>query len=1554
MKNLFGIFYATVILLTLLSQNLHGQVQLIPTKSDFGGGYNISCYGGSNGSISVAVVGADSLSLVLYKGASQEDSTFVNSLPKVWNGLGAGGYKIYGYINDSLVAEDSLVLFQPQALALANHQAINQSCNPGGDGSIEAEISGGVLPYHFSWTGRSDTVAFIDSLNAGSYGFTVTDGNGCQFSSSVNVGTANAPQITLHVSELNQWGYHVNCAEDETANVWVSFGENASNLDINWDITKKVTSLEKGEFSIDTILNTSHVFIANLDSLNDVGAGLYRVTITNASGCSVTDSIEVLAPIVFFSEHKAACNSNWYPGSQEWGMKFWENLYGGITPYHAYGTGSSLQDTLYVYSGTTYYLDVHDVAGCRSGSISGPFQIGETTLAGMLQSMCNLSFGSHVPVQLVLTKQDYEGGANVSCYGAEDGSISTAVIGADTLTIVLKRNGVVIDSSLVNSFPKVWSGLGAGNYKVFAFRGTIPVTADSIKLFNPQLLHLKSSTLVKESCSPGGDGSIFIDISGGVQPYSYQWIGRSDTTATIDSLEAGSYSYSITDANGCVSSSSLSLGNTGIPTISVQSTPTNQWGYHLACWDDETANVWATVSGSGNHQVNWRVKEIEGTINDDFFGLVDSSISTNTYFVSGMDTLTGVTSGWYVATVGNGSGCTVKDSIEIKAPYKLSSQLKINCNPAYSLGCNCYAIELDIKPVGGIPPYTLLGHSNVTEDSLLIFADQAHYLTLRDAAGCKAGSEEEDSVEINLNDETIHGICGLDMSGQLTLVAGNKSVYPGGYNVSNHGASDGEIELLHFAGCIDDHQLYLKKLPNGNLDSLTNSHVTGLSAGNYQAYVYSCGGTMVDSITFELTQPQELSSAIGVSYSNNCNGSVNATLFAQVGGGVAGYSYQWTQSIEGGLPTEIGEGYNMLNITSFGTYFLRAIDANGDTTQAQIEITPAAQMSIQANAVAKYGEYHTRCDVGDGEIEVQLTGGIPPYALHINGNIDMGGYFNGFSRDTTVDDTSFTLHGYSAGNVGITVQDAGGCSASLSQNINLNKPRTPQVFVTGEVKPNGYYFSCDTCTDANMSVTLGDINEPVTYKWYELPSEYASSIKLDGASLIQVDQEGEIFTGEGLTPYFTGLNNTQIIPGVLNKFVAIDALGCVTSSNVILEKPKPFTQGWALDGNTGLDTTAYIGTRDSVDLNLGSNSKVLMKITKEGEIELPSLDSILNDSTKNYYSVVMLDQHGKLKKGKIPKGGLEEGDILNPPEYGCEKIEGWGKPTETSGYDFNEDGSFSVYNNYNPLENPKDIVKCPIEGNVGIGLYTPKHKLSVTGNSFFTQNMGIGGYGYNSMLNVAIPLSVNSNYDNVVRFGGLHSLFVLKNNTGNVGIGTNLPASLLHIKGINGNSNPTLILEPQTFNGANNFAKIILGDYQHYFKVEWGKGMLIYDFDKVTFQSPKYIFGNGTSGNSRTQSDFPNALMYVDGHFVAQRVSVSVHNWSDYVFDAGYKLKDLEYVKNYIEKYHHLPEIPSESEIKKSGMDVAEMNALLLKKIEELTLYVILLEGKINTIKSQK
>jgi prolyl-tRNA editing enzyme YbaK/EbsC (Cys-tRNA(Pro) deacylase) len=64
-------------------------------------------------------------------------------------------------------------------------------------------------------------------------------------------------------------------------------------------------------------------------------------------------------------------------------------------------------------------------------------------------------------------------------------------------------------------------------------------------------------------------------------------------------------------------------------------------------------------------------------------------------------------------------------------------------------------------------------------------------------------------------------------------------------------------------------------------------------------------------------------------------------------------------------------------------------------------------------------------------------------------------------------------------------------------------------------------------------------------------------------------------------------------------------------------------------------------------------------------------------------------------------------------------------------------------------------------------------------------------------------------------------------------------------------------------------------------------------------------------------------------------------NWPDYVFKPNYRLSDLATLKTYLNINHHLPDVPSAQDIEKNGVDLGKMNTLLLKKTEELTLYLI-------------
>ena len=114
-----------------------------------------------------------------------------------------------------------------------------------------------------------------------------------------------------------------------------------------------------------------------------------------------------------------------------------------------------------------------------------------------------------------------------------------------------------------------------------------------------------------------------------------------------------------------------------------------------------------------------------------------------------------------------------------------------------------------------------------------------------------------------------------------------------------------------------------------------------------------------------------------------------------------------------------------------------------------------------------------------------------------------------------------------------------------------------------------------------------------------------------------------------------------------------------------------------------------------------------------------------------------------------------------------------------------------------------------------------------------------------------------------------------------------------------------------------------------------------------------YTNPSGQKGVAVIGSGDNNANLYVNGTMKAYEIEVKILNWSDFVFDNDYKLRSLKEVEDYILLNKHLPDVPSEEEVKEDGVSLGEMDALLLQKIEELTLYVIEQNKKIKVLEEQ-
>ena len=96
-----------------------------------------------------------------------------------------------------------------------------------------------------------------------------------------------------------------------------------------------------------------------------------------------------------------------------------------------------------------------------------------------------------------------------------------------------------------------------------------------------------------------------------------------------------------------------------------------------------------------------------------------------------------------------------------------------------------------------------------------------------------------------------------------------------------------------------------------------------------------------------------------------------------------------------------------------------------------------------------------------------------------------------------------------------------------------------------------------------------------------------------------------------------------------------------------------------------------------------------------------------------------------------------------------------------------------------------------------------------------------------------------------------------------------------------------------------------------------------------------------------------NKVLQLDenGLLRSRRIIVDQDRWADYVFKENFELMPLVDLKSYITTNKHLPDVPSEEDVKENGVDLAEMNKVLLQKIEELTLYTIQQQEEIEELK---
>jgi len=274
------------------------------------------------------------------------------------------------------------------------------------------------------------------------------------------------------------------------------------------------------------------------------------------------------------------------------------------------------------------------------------------------------------------------------------------------------------------------------------------------------------------------------------------------------------------------------------------------------------------------------------------------------------------------------------------------------------------------------------------------------------------------------------------------------------------------------------------------------------------------------------------------------------------------------------------------------------------------------------------------------------------------------------------------------------------------------------------------------------------------------------------------------------------------------------------------------------------------------------------------------------------------------------------------------------------------------------------------DGKVGIGLASPATQLDVqaigsnapfqvrnnAGATLLRVNTAGVGIGRTTTFAALDVQSISGNSPFIARNSAGSPIFVVSSISNRVGVGTDLPVAQLEIytQGSNAPFQVSNSLGQQLLRIATNGRVSVGTNASPTAQLDVRPDAGVTPFQINTSAGVPFFtaLANGKVqiGATAPSGTFASYLLGVDGDIVAKKVIVQTSTWADNVFDKDYPLKPLAEVETFVETNKHLPEIPSEREVIEKGIDVGDMNKLLLQKIEELTLYVIAQQKQINEL----
>ena len=1002
----------------------------LPTSGSINGN-DLSCYGSNDGTASVIVVGGTPPYSYIWSSSITDTTASVT-------GLAAGPLSVLITDANGCTLGASTIINQPDSItsaAIADSVyfgGYNVTCFGDTNAFASLVVNGGTTPYTFLWS-NGDTTSNLTSVAAGVYVVTITDANGCIKIDSIEL---TEPDTLLNgvTSPITAGGFNIACKGQSSGSMDLTIIGGTPPFVIAWSTGDS---------------NTTH--------LTNLFAGFYSVNIIDINGCTAMDTItltepDTLVPLITATVVFGGSNVLCFGGSMDSATVI---VTGGTAPFtFLWSPTNDTTQTIYNVFSDTISVLVVDTNGC-----SGSDEYFVTQPA---------------PIQSSVHASLYNGGFNVSCFGASDG-YAVVVNSGGTPPYSYSWSNAASTDSIFN--------LMAGNYVITITDSNGCAKLDSILLTEPTLLVVSPTAGIYPSgdnisCNGASDGTINTIVTGGAAPYSYLWSSSpTDTLSSNSGLLAGTYSVTVTDDNGCRAVDSVDLMQPTPLLIDSLYSPVYPGGWNVSCNGGDDGSIYSSASGgSPPYAFSWTNGDtLQNIFNVSVDVYIDTVIDINGCRTTASITLTEPPPIISTPSIITPVGCTGDSSGSITisttggtVPYQYSIDGIVfsSSNTFNNLPAGTYVIHTadtnscaDSIVVVIVEPAYALNSSLVSQTNVNCFGNATGSLSVSTTGGTRpylfsiGGPFQPDSTFSNLVDGP-YSITVRDSNNCTTNVFATISQPSAALdvsillqtNVDCYNLSTGSV-VISVSGGTPQYQYSI----GGPFQS--SNVFTNLTSGSYLVTVRDTNNC-IDTVSVNITQPSSaLSGSISALFNVDCHGTATGSITVTASGGTAPYLY----SLNGG---PFGSNFTFNNLFA-GSDTITISDNNDciaivDTIITEPSIALAASVAALIN-VDCYGN-------GNGSFTVSASGGTPSYQYSINGgvtwvnnptfsNLSGGSYFvdvrdlNGCvtQTSTTITEPADTLHVSVVANIG--VECFGNATGILS--VTASGGRLPYLFSIG-------------------------------------------------------------------------------------------------------------------------------------------------------------------------------------------------------------------------------------------------------------------------------------------------------------------------------------------------------------------------------------------------------------------------------------------------------------------------------------------------------------------------